>query len=75
MKTRIYYPQTAENQAKLDEAAARFHADYVVRYITGLSYSADMKLRLAEETAAEIAFSAREKKKGIRTECANPPGE
>ena len=75
MKTRIYYPETAEEQAKLDEAAARMHADYVVRCITKTEYPTDTKLRLADLTATEIAYLAGEKKKGIRTECTDPPGD
>ena len=75
MEIRVYYPETAEKQAIIDAAAARLHAEHIVRYITKLPCPADQKRRILEATAEEITLLASEKKREIHAKCTDLPRE
>ena len=75
METRVYYPETAEKQGIIDEAAARLHAEHIVRCIMNLPCPADQKRRILKETAETITLLAGEKKREIHAKCTDLPRE
>ena len=58
MKVIVHYPETPEKQALFDARVAKFHAEYVVRYIEKLNCSTAQKLKLLDAIAQTVSVAA-----------------
>lgn len=62
----VYYPETPEKQALFDTRVAKFHAEYVARYIEKLNCSTEQKLKLIDAIAQTILDGCEEDKRNQR---------
>lgn len=63
MKIAVHYPKTQAEQAELDARVAKFHAEFVVRYIEGLRCSAEQKQRLIDAVVQTVLEDAEKRGK------------
>ena len=54
MEIIVHYPETPEKQAEFDARVAKFHAEYVARYIEKLNCPTEQKLKLIDAIAETI---------------------
>ena len=53
----VHYPQTLESQALFDARVAKFHAQYVIRYIEKLDCPIEQKMKLVDAIAQTVLDS------------------
>ena len=54
IKIIVHYPETPEQQARLEARVAKYHAEYVAQYIEKLNCPIEQKLKLLEAVTQTI---------------------
>ena len=54
IKIIVHYPETLEQQARLEARVAKYHAEYVAQYIEKLNCPIEQKLKLLEAVTQTI---------------------